>query len=106
MILTLYVQEDNFFAESIMILGSDNVFSSVFQFSSVDDEVIVISGVPLHEFDRLSQFLVVARPENGRSCYCDDTAIELDRLTLEAEGRLWFDHEPWRRLSAIFKFKK
>lgn len=104
--LTLYVQEDYFFTESIMIFSSNDVFSSVFQFSSVDDEVIVISNVPLHEFDGLSQFLVVARPDNSGSCHSNDTAIELDGLTLEAESRLWFDHEPWRRLSAIYKMRK
>lgn len=104
--LTLYVQEDYFFTESIMIFSSNDVFSSVFQFSSVDDEVVVISSVPLHEFDGLSQFLVVARPDNSGSCHSNDTAIELDGLTLEAESRLWFDHEPWRRLSAIYKMRK
>lgn len=84
-----------------MIFSSDNVFSSVFQFSPVDYEVEVLSSVPLHELNALSQLLVVSRPHQSGCSYSNDAAIELDRLSFVAEGRLWFDHEPWRRLSAI-----
>lgn len=45
--LTLYVQEDDFFPEAVVVLRPDDVFTTVFQFHAVDDEVVVIARVPI-----------------------------------------------------------
>lgn len=46
--LTLYVEEYYLLTEAIVVLRTDDVFSSVLQASAVDDEVIVVSGIPLN----------------------------------------------------------
>lgn len=52
--LTLYIKEDNLLAISIVILRAYDVLSSVFQLNSIDDEGIIVTVVPFHEFDGLS----------------------------------------------------
>lgn len=52
--LTLYIKEDNFLTIAIVILRAYDIFSSVFQFNSIDNEGIIIAVVSFHEFDGLS----------------------------------------------------
>lgn len=86
-----------------MIFSSDNVFASVFEFDSVDDEVVVVSSVTLHELNALSQLDAIVRPRKGRSSNSNDTAVELDALPFVAERALRFDDEPRSRLSTVYK---
>lgn len=60
--LTLNVQEHDFLPVAVVVLGSDDVLSSVVQLDSVDDEVIVIVAVSFHKLDTLLELLVIVVP--------------------------------------------
>lgn len=101
MILTLDVEEDDFFAVSVMILCSDDVFASVVEFHSVDDEGVVVAVVALHELHGLTELGVVVVPREHRRSNGDYPTCELHALALISEGALRFDDESWRGLSSI-----
>lgn len=101
--LTLHVKEDDLFAIAIMVLCAYNILSPVFQLNPVDDEGVIVTVVPFHKFDRLSQFLVIVRPTQGRRCDRDHTASELHALSLVGKRALRLDDKSRRRLSAIWK---
>lgn len=53
-IRTLYVEEHNFFSIAVGVFCSNDVFSSVIEFSSVNDKCVIIASIPLHKLDTLS----------------------------------------------------
>lgn len=99
--LTLNVEEDNFLAGAVVVLGPDDVLAAVLQLGTVDDEVVVVAHVALHELHALAQLLVVVVPAERRGGGADDSAVELDALPFVAERALGFDDEAWRRLSSV-----
>lgn len=97
----MYVEEDNFFPVSVVVLRSDDVLSSVFQLNPVDDEAVVVLCVSLHELDTLSKLLVVVEPGEGWRCYGYHTTVELNTLSLVGKRTVRFDYEPRCRLPTI-----
>lgn len=100
-VLTLDIKEDNFLSGTVVVLRPNYVFSPILKTSSVDDKVVIITNVSLHEFHALSKLLVVVIPTD---CGCSNTnhpAIEFHALPFVAESARWFYHKSWCCLSSV-----
>ena len=89
--ITLDVEEDGLFPESVMIDSTDHVLSAILQLDSVDDERVVIAVVALHELDTLLQLAVFMRPGDSGRSDGDDPAVEFGALSFVGEGRFGSD---------------
>lgn len=98
---TLHVEEYNFFSEAVRVFCPDEIFPSIFEFNSVNNECVVIANISFHEFNRLSEFLIIVEPGENWRCQGDNTTREFDTLSFVTEGTLRFDDKSWSCLSTI-----
>lgn len=99
--LTLNIKENNFFSVTIVVLCTDDVFSSILKFHSIDYKCVVITSITLHELNTLLELRIIVEPGQCGCSNCYDTAGELGTLSFISKCTLWLYHKPWSSLSSI-----